>query len=258
MTEIVAGSIVIALGVAHSVLGEMLIVGPLVANRSWTPRIPRAFAGTLVRFTWHAASLAWFGLAAVLLGAPAGVAFGAVFLLAGTWMLVSARRHPAWPLFLAAGLLGLDSADALPRAVLGAIVVLGIVVALAGSALHVAWAAGATAGRAHALPEDPATLEPLGDPGPILTLAVAGAAAALAVLIAGTAWFDAPASWWWVTAVAAVVATLRVVGDREHIGFMKTIDDTPFGRWDTRLYTPLFVVLAGAAVASLCLAGRPG
>jgi hypothetical protein len=257
MSSDIAAVILVALAVAHSTWGEKVIVGPLVRNRNWRVGVCRSMADRVLRFAWHAVSVAWLGLAAALWGVPIGVASGTVSLVTGAALAVVARGHFAWPLFLVAGLYALDAADALPRIVLEGMVVCGVMVAVAGAILHVGWALGATWGRAHMFPEDPDTLKPLGDPGPLATLVVAAAAGVLAVLLVGTVWYPTPMWWWWATAVACLVATIRVVGDVEHIGFTKTITTTPFAIGDIRLYTPLFVILAGAAGSSLVLSGTP-
>ncbi|MFN8346462.1 MAG: DUF3995 domain-containing protein [Spirosomataceae bacterium] len=42
----------------------------------------------------------------------------------------------------------------------------------------------------------------------------------------------------------AAVFLLRAVGEFKYIGFFKTIRDTPFGRMDTRYYSPLCLFIA--------------
>ncbi|MBN2177748.1 MAG: DUF3995 domain-containing protein [Demequinaceae bacterium] len=257
MSDVIAGSLLVALALAHSALGEALVVKPLLQNRDWRIKVPRRMANHLLRFAWHAVSVAWLGLAAALLGVPVGAAVGAVALLTGAAMLVTLRGHFAWPLFLTAGLYALDSADALPRVVLFGIVALGVAVAAGGAVLHLMWALGSDKLRAHTYPEDPATLKPLAEPGSFACLIPAGAAGTLGALLATMAWFSPPALVWWATAMALIVASLRSVGDFKHIGFFKTVTTTPFAVGDTRLYTPLFVSLVAAAGAALTLAGLP-
>ena len=41
-----------------------------------------------------------------------------------------------------------------------------------------------------------------------------------------------------------IVRGLRAVGDFRMVGFWKTVRDTPFARWDTRLFSPLCVAIA--------------
>ncbi len=257
MSATVAATILVVLAIAHSVAGELLLVRPLVGNPGWTLGVPRQLADRILRFTWHAVPVAWLGLAAALLGVPVGVAVGAVALVTGTAMAIFLRGHFAWSLFLVAGLYALDSSDALPRNVLFGIVAVGVAVAAGGALLHLLWALGSKALSAHTFPEDPETLKPLANPGRIACLGPAGAAATLAALLVAVAWFSPPVWVWWVTAVALLVALVRVVGDFKHVGFFKTVGSTPFALADTRLYTPLFVSLAAGAGAALTLAGSP-
>ena len=52
-------------------------------------------------------------------------------------------------------------------------------------------------------------------------------------------------------AVAAAFA-LRTVGDLRYAGLFKRVRNTPFARWDTRLFTPLCALIAiGAAVVAM-------
>jgi hypothetical protein len=55
--------------------------------------------------------------------------------------------------------------------------------------------------------------------------------------------------WLLIAMTAAFLA--RAVGDFRYCGFFKSIKGTPFAYWDTRLYSPLTLVLA--ALAALCL-----
>ena len=66
---LVTGVAWILLGMFHSVLGEIRVLRPLFAESSWKIRgFPRHSAETLLRFAWHATTITWFGLAAILLG----------------------------------------------------------------------------------------------------------------------------------------------------------------------------------------------
>jgi hypothetical protein len=40
---------------------------------------------------------------------------------------------------------------------------------------------------------------------------------------------------------------LRAIGDFRTVGFWKSITDTPFAHWDTRLYSPLCLGIAALA-----------
>ncbi len=97
------------LGVAHSYLGERLILIRLFRR----PDLPHllgsdVFTRRTLRFAWHLTTVAFWGLACLLLQVAQGVprqALGAV--IAGTFVLAalvtvigSRGRHLAWPIFL--------------------------------------------------------------------------------------------------------------------------------------------------------------
>ena len=258
MSTAVTVGILCCLTLAHSLVGEVLLLRPLLTDRKWKVRVSRRDAGRILRFTWHAVAIAWLALAAILAGASPGVAVGAYCLLLGLALLALIPGHFAWTAFLAAGLYSLDSSNSLPRPVLSGLVVLGAVIAGLGALLHIAWALGSTLWKEHSYPEDPATLEPLARPGRVACLGAAIAAAAFAGLIPWVAFSAAPAWAWWAAAAALAVAALRSVGDRRQDGFLKTVRNTPYARLDTLVYTPLFTALAGSAWAALALAGLPG
>lgn len=89
---------------------------------------------------------------------------------------------------------------------------------------------------------------PVFRPGPIASLSVAAALALAAafVLARGHVVADwAPArvitlgTWGVATAFAA-----RTIGEFRYVGVFRRVRDTPFARWDARLFTPLCAVLA--------------
>jgi len=110
---LVAASLVLFIGVAHSVLGERFVLPRLLA----LPDLPllhrdRRYTTSVLRYAWHLTSLAWWGLAGILIvvavSGPSVRNVGAVvagtLLLSAVVILVTAgRRHPAWSLFLLAG-----------------------------------------------------------------------------------------------------------------------------------------------------------
>lgn len=114
------------------------------------------------------------------------------------------------------------------------------------SLLHLYWAFGGTWGGALALPMEDG--RPVFEPGVGATLAVAVALALCALLVARLAgWLSLGLR----DRVArlpgyalAAVLLLRAIGDFRYIGFFKRIGDTPFGRRDTALYSPLCLLLA--------------
>jgi hypothetical protein len=109
-----AAALAIGLGVFHSVLGERYIL-----IRLFRRDLPKLFGSDLftkrtLRFAWHLTTLAWLGLAAVLLavasGPPApGPRFfsdlvAIIALASAAVAAVGSRgRHLSWVVFLAIG-----------------------------------------------------------------------------------------------------------------------------------------------------------
>lgn len=117
------------------------------------------------------------------------------------------------------------------------------------SALHLYWAAGGRTGAA--LPERDGA--PIFQPGIASTLVVAGllALAGLLVLARAGQWPVALLPHWMVTLgtpVVALVLIARAIGDFRYVGFFKTVRDTRFARLDTRVFSPIALLL-GAATA---------
>jgi hypothetical protein len=114
---VLAAVLAVALGVAHSYLGERYILIRLFRR----PDLPKLFGGTeftvrTLRFAWHLTTIAWWGFAAFFWYMAHGsfsptVAAGvlaAVFLISGAITLVASRgRHLAWVVFVIIGLIGL-------------------------------------------------------------------------------------------------------------------------------------------------------
>lgn len=108
-----AALLTVFIGVVHSWLGERRLIGPLLApGRRHGILEASAFARSTLRFAWHITTLAWFGLAGVLvalagvpsgsLAAPIAMIVAATFAISGVITLVASRgRHLAWPVFLA-------------------------------------------------------------------------------------------------------------------------------------------------------------
>lgn len=257
MSAWIAFSLLIVTAIAHSVLGQMLIIGPLSRDSGWRTRLPRSYAVRTLQFAWHLTTIAWVGLAAIVAGTSVGVTFGLVCLASALVIVIMLRGHLAWPLFLAAGLYGLDSADALPRAALLVLVGIAVGIAIAGALLHLAWVLGVSWGFEHSIPEDPETSLPVAKPGRVMTLAAGGASATLAGLLWWITWGSAPSWTWWFAAAAALVLVVRVIGDGKDVGVTKVVRSTRFAALDDALFTPLFVALAVGAVATLHLAGSP-
>lgn len=117
---LVAAFLCAVLGVAHSYLGERLILGRLFARGE----LPKLWGETemfkrQLRFAWHVTSIAWVGCGAVFLHMAVGPAastaiaaiLAAVFLATGAIILFASRgRHFAWPLFVVIGVIALYGA----------------------------------------------------------------------------------------------------------------------------------------------------
>ena len=110
-----AAFLAIAIGVAHSWLGERYVLTRLFRRGD----LPKLFGGedftrNTLRFAWHVTSIAWWGFAAILAvmagGAPTlrvlGLIIGVTFLVHFAITLIASRgKHLAWPVFLAIGVL---------------------------------------------------------------------------------------------------------------------------------------------------------
>jgi len=95
--------------------------------------------------------------------------------------------------------------------------------------------------------------EPIFRPGPASTLLVAGLLALAALLVLAHAERGPAAALpRWIVAVGApvtaVVLLARAIGDFRYIGFFKRVRDTRFARLDTRIYSPVALML-GIATA---------
>ena len=119
---LLAALLCVALGVAHSYLGERFILIRLFRRTD----IPKLFGGTeftirTLRFAWHLTSVAWWGIGTLfflmaqgpLSSSTVASTFAVVFLLsAGVTLIASRGRHLAWPVFLVVGLIALYGSTA--------------------------------------------------------------------------------------------------------------------------------------------------
>jgi hypothetical protein len=250
---VTAALLLVLLGILHSVLGEAVVLRPLLAGPGWRIRVPRRHAEGLLRGAWHLTSVAWWAAAAVLLGGSAPVVVGVMCLASAALFFVLVRWHLAWPLFTAAGLLSLAAAGAVPLWAWWAVVGIAVLAAVVAAGFHVAWAAGATTGSRDVLPQQAGTREPVGRPGRGATLAVAAALLAYVVVVVALG-SDAPGGWWaWCGSAALAVLVVRVVGDGRYVGVLKRVRGTGFARADDRWWTPVVALLAVGAGASLAL-----
>ncbi len=114
-----AAALTVGIGIAHSWLGERYILIRLFRRGD----LPQLFGGTeftknTLRFAWHVTTLAWLGLAGILVaiagdvltarnaGLIVGITFAAHFLIA---LIASRGRHYAWIVFLAISVLAITA-----------------------------------------------------------------------------------------------------------------------------------------------------
>lgn len=105
-----AATLIFVVGIAHSYLGEKYLLTRLFRKND----LPTLLGGTeftknTLRFAWHITTLAWFGLALILLylaagqitkqiiGNIVGITFFVHFLIA---LIASKGKHLSWILFL--------------------------------------------------------------------------------------------------------------------------------------------------------------
>lgn len=113
--------------------------------------------------------------------------------------------------------------------------------------LHLYWALGGTFGKDAAIPtrNGEPVLRPSGLGTGLVAVTLFGMAALLAV---SRGWIDLPGlngASRLGAAIAALAFGIRAVGDLRYVGFFKRIRDGRFARLDTRVYSPLCVLLAG-------------
>lgn len=225
----------VLLAVLHSLLGELLLLGPLLRVPLPRLRISRWLGARTLRFAWHLTSVAWVALAASVMS-PAQVPFIAsvTLLVSGLVAFASSRgRHFAWAIFVAGGLVGLDALSGPAASLVAAGLLAGI------SLLHVAWAVGFRGGSSVAIPEVEG--RPAFRPGALMTLAVAVAFATGAVVASQA---TSGGAWRWLALAGAIVCGARTIGDTKLVGLFKRVHGTPFSTWDDLLFTPLSFVLA--------------
>ncbi|HUQ49568.1 MAG TPA: hypothetical protein VM056_02550 [Terriglobales bacterium] len=106
---ITAGVLSIAIAIAHSVLGERLVVQPLAALEN-LPKLggSRGFMQRVIRFAWHLMSVAFIGLGALVISmskepmqyVTALEIISAIFVISSMTVLIGSRgKHFAWPVF---------------------------------------------------------------------------------------------------------------------------------------------------------------
>lgn len=235
----------------HSILGEALVIRPLLAA-GWEVAIPRPAADRLLRFVWHALSLAWIAVAMAVAGLPISAAVFVAAGVPGVVMLVRLRGHFAWPLFLLAavmaavedGVVGTTALKGAAIVAVGTLVVAGVV--------HIYWAGGGRwmSDRVFPARSDNQTL---GMPPPLLTLVVAGALFVFATLVVLAGTGSTQGAVQPLVIAGIVVLSIRAIGDGRFVGFTKTVRGTLFSAADDRYFTPIVVLIVFGATASLLL-----
>ena len=252
----VSASVFVALALAHSVMGEQALIRPLL-SASWSIPIPRWAANRLIRFAWHATSVAWLGLAAIVVGVQPVAVVSVVGAVSAVVAAAFLRGHFSWPLFLLAGLAAGVESGLLGPTALTALAGAGIMTLLAAAGVHVYWALGGRRWYDLVLPQAQDGTSAF-TPGRMLTLAVAGAmvvqAAAMFVSVSQA---DPPLLVLLVTGGGGVVMAIRAVGDGKQAGFTKTDRSTTFARLDDLVFTPLVVLLSLAALCAVLVAVLP-
>lgn len=117
----IAALLLVGIGVAHSVLGERYVLRRLERLED-LPRLTlggRELMAPVLRFAWHITTIAWFGIAGILLliahnalsNRSAAVVVAATFLVSALASGIPSRgRHYSWMVFLAVGIIALYEA----------------------------------------------------------------------------------------------------------------------------------------------------
>ena len=115
----IAALCAVVVSLAHSILGERRLIGPMVDNAAPSPTVLKSRrVQRILRVTWHGVSLNWIAQAAILVivaqvapqaqGSVIVGVIGASFLvMAGISFAASGTRHIGWPLLTAIGVAGL-------------------------------------------------------------------------------------------------------------------------------------------------------
>ena len=113
LSLLVASILTVGVGLVHSWLGELRLIGPLVAPGKRLGILEKsAFSRGVLRFAWHLTTVAWWGFAAILVvlaqtpvtgqGRIVLMAIALMFAMTGMIALIASRgRHLAWPVFMA-------------------------------------------------------------------------------------------------------------------------------------------------------------
>lgn len=255
MADIVVAGCFVVLALAHSILGEQGVIRPFVASRWSGPGLPARPAGRLMRLAWHLTSVAWLGLAAIILGAEPAAVVGFIAGTSAVLGVVLLRGHFAWALFVVAAMAAGIRTGFLTDAALSVLGWIGVGVLLAAAGVHAYWAAGGRRWADDVVPVEE-TGEPTFVPSAAMSVAVAAAMVVLAVamtaLLLGWSWTVAGLDIRrWLVVGGVVVLAARAIGDGRRVGFTKSDHASGFGIRDDTIYTPLVTALALAGSAAL-------
>jgi len=121
---------------------------------------------------------------------------------------------------------------------------------LAIAAVHFYWALRCMEGRVVLVPEMDG--RPVYSPRNTDCLDVGAALVLSCVIVAvrgGVVHSSMPEEWIQVATLSVgVVLLARAVGDFRCVGIFKRVRDTPFAEWDTRLFSPLSLLLGAATI----------
>lgn len=251
--HVLAGGTLTFIGVIHSVLGEARIIRPLLADDRWHVGEARWAVERIIRFAWHATTIAWFALAATAFGVDGTVALTVTALLTGLLIVALLPAHLAWPLFLLAAMWGAVAAGVIGSSGLATVAVAAAVVATAAALVHLAWAAGRLGSWAATAVPTRADGTSLFAPSPLATVAVAGALSVFAGALVSLAMDPTSLVARVLVAGATLVLAVRAIGDGRYVGFTKQVRSTPFGRRDDAVFTPLVAALAIGGAAALAI-----
>ncbi len=116
-----AAVLVLIVAIAHSYLGERYLLQRLFQRYTIPPLLGSSqFAASTLRVAWHITSIAWLGLAALLVllavghatPAAVGTVIGITFGVHGLVALVASRgKHLSWIFFLSIGALAVYAAQ---------------------------------------------------------------------------------------------------------------------------------------------------
>lgn len=253
MTPFAAAALgLVLLALVHSALGEARLLASMLNN--WTDAsLPAKTASVVLRSAWHAASLAWLGIALLLVGVSPALAVVVAAGIPGVVILIVAPTHPAWGLMLFISAAVAYGEGLLPPALLTGGALGAAIALLVVAGWHFYWAFGGRIGMAAALPDLPGDSEPRFQPSSGLTALVALAIACYATALVLLVIYPACSLLNWGVGLGVLVFVGRAIGDRRYVGLSKTVRGTRFSRLDDRYFTPLVVLFAFGSWAALLL-----